>query len=65
MSCAIGFGLMFNSISALIKGDAVAETSKAAGYAIALCASLALLLCAIGYFGVGLKKAYANLDTEN
>lgn len=65
VSCAIGFGLMFNSISALIKGDAVAETSKAVGYAIALCASLALLLCAIGYFGVGLKKAYANLDTEN
>lgn len=64
-SCIIGFGLMFNSISSLITGDAVVETGNAVSYSIALCCPFALLLAAIGYFAIGLKKAYANLDTEN
>lgn len=64
-SCIIGFGLMFNSISSLITGDVVVETGNAVSYSIALCCPFALLLAAIGYFAIGLKKAYANLDTEN
>lgn len=64
-SCIIGFGLMFNSISSLITGDAVVEMGNAVSYSIALCCPFALLLAAIGYFAIGLKKAYANLDTEN
>lgn len=64
-SCIIGFGLMFNSISSLITGDAVVENGNAVSYSIALCCPFALLLAAIGYFAIGLKKAYANLDTEN
>lgn len=64
-SCIIGFGLMFNSISSLITGDAVVETGNAVSYSIALCCPFALLLAAIGYFAIDLKKAYANLDTEN
>lgn len=65
VSCLIGFALTFNSVSPLLFGKTAQQADKAVSYCIALLCPIALLAGAIAYFFAGLKKAYANLDSEN
>ena len=64
MSFLIGFALLFSSFAPLFKGGQP-EVNKGASYAIAICLPIAMLGASLGYFFVNLKKAYANLDTED
>ena len=64
MSFLIGFALLFSSFAPLFKGGQP-EVNKGASYAIAICLPIAMLGASLGYFFANLKKAYANLDTED
>lgn len=62
-SFIIGFGLLFSSFAPLLGGE-YTTTDILQSYAIALAVPFGLLLIALAYFFVNLKKAYANIDGE-
>lgn len=64
VSFVIGFALLFNSVKALIMRESTITTDTTLSIVIAIVIPFILLVMAIAYFFINLKRDYANLDAE-